>query len=126
MVVRRDPSHLKGSIVPLVTPFHSDGSIDETALTTLIHWQSESGNHGISVTGTTGEPASLPLDEREYVMDIASRAIKGRVSFIPDTGTNNLKETLRLPLCVPSSENQAKPETVLNSYGKSVKKERAQ
>lgn len=96
MVLRRDPSHLKGSIVPLVTPFHSDGSIDENALTTLIHWQIESGSHGISVTGTTGEPASLSLDEREYVMDVACRAIKGRVPFIPGTGTNNLNETLRL------------------------------
>ncbi|QBD77084.1 2,4-dihydroxyhept-2-ene-1,7-dioic acid aldolase [Ktedonosporobacter rubrisoli] len=96
MAHRKDLAQLKGSIVPMVTPFHSDGTIDEATLAKLIHWQIESGSHGISVTGTTGEPASLSLDEREYVMDIASRTIRGRVPFLPATGTNNLNETLRL------------------------------
>jgi len=93
---RRDPSRLRGSIVPMVTPFREDGSIDDRTLVDLIEWQIESGSHGISVTGTTGEPSSLSLEEREHVMEVAARAVAGRVPFVPGTGTNNLDETIRL------------------------------
>ena len=92
----RDVTRLKGSIVPLVTPFRPDGAIDEKALVELIEWQIDSGSHGISVCGTTGEPSALSLEEREQVMELAARTIRGRVPFIPGTGTNNLEETLRL------------------------------
>ncbi len=94
--MRHDPSQLKGSIAPLVTPFTDDGLFDEPAFVDLIRWHIESGSHGISVTGTTGEPSSLSLEEREYVMEVAARTIAGRVPFVPGTGTNNLSETLRL------------------------------
>ncbi|WPD18577.1 2,4-dihydroxyhept-2-ene-1,7-dioic acid aldolase [Thermaerobacter composti] len=92
----RDAARLKGSIVPLVTPFRPDGAIDEKALVDLIEWQIDSGSHGISVCGTTGEPSALSLEEREQVMELAARTIRGRVAFVPGTGTNNLDETLRL------------------------------
>lgn len=93
---RRDPTELRGSIVPVVTPFREDGTFDENAFVDLIEWQIESGSHGISVTGTTGEPSALSIEEREHVMEVAVRVIRGRVPFIPGTGTNNLEETLRL------------------------------
>ena len=96
MTERRDPATMRGSIVPLVTPFTAEGSLDESALERLIEWQIESGSHGISVTGTTGEPSALSLDERERVMEVAARAVAGRVPFVPGTGTNNLDETIRL------------------------------
>ena len=50
-------SKLRGSIVPVVTPFRN-GEFDERAFVDLINWQIASGSHGISVTGTTGEPSS--------------------------------------------------------------------
>jgi 4-hydroxy-tetrahydrodipicolinate synthase len=96
MTERRDPATMRGSIVPLVTPFTADGSFDESALGGLIEWQIDSGSHGISVTGTTGEPSALSLDERERVMEVAARAVAARVPFVPGTGTNNLDETIRL------------------------------
>lgn len=86
----------RGSIVPLVTPFGLDGGIDWIALRRLIRWQIDKGSHGISVTGTTGEPSSLTLDERGLVMAAAADEIGGRVPFLPATGTNNLEETLQL------------------------------
>jgi 4-hydroxy-tetrahydrodipicolinate synthase len=92
----RDPSELKGSIVPLVTPFHDDGSFDEATFKDLIEWQIDSGSHGISVTGTTGEPSSLSLEERAHVLEVAAGAVGGRIPFVPGTGTNNLDETLHL------------------------------
>ncbi|MGH2751277.1 MAG: 2,4-dihydroxyhept-2-ene-1,7-dioic acid aldolase [Actinomycetota bacterium] len=93
---RRDPSEIRGSIVPIVTPFAEDLAFDETRFVDLIEWQIESGSHGISVTGTTGEPSSLSLDEREHVIEVAAKTVADRVPFVPGTGTNNLEETLRL------------------------------
>lgn len=84
-------SHLRGSIVPIPTPFR-DGKVDEAALQNLINWQIENGAHGISVTGTTGEPSSLTSDERMRVHQVAKEAIAGRVPFMPGTGSNNFAE----------------------------------
>jgi len=84
-------SHLRGSIVPIPTPFR-DGKVDEAALGKLINWQIENGAHGISVTGTTGEPSSLTSSERMRVHAVAKEAIAGRVPFMPGTGSNNFAE----------------------------------
>ena len=89
-------TRLRGSIAPMVTPFRTDGSLDEAALVRLINWHLEQGTHGISVTGTTGEPSALTLAERERVMEVAAQAIGGRAPFVPGTGTNNLAETIHL------------------------------
>lgn len=88
--------NLRGSIAPVVTPFHKDGSLDLNTLTNLIDWHIESGSHGISVTGTTGEPSSLTLEERVQVMETAMKAVNGRVPFVPGTGSTNHEETLYL------------------------------
>lgn len=96
MATRRDPSTIRGSIVPLVTPFTEAGTFDEQAFTRLIAWQIEHGSHGLSVTGTTGEPGALSLLEREHVMAVAASTIGGRLPFVPATGTNNFEETLHL------------------------------
>ncbi len=86
---------LRGSIVPLVTPF-KNGELDEAALSGLIEWQIASGSHGLSVTGTTGEPSALSTTERERVIQVAVEAISGRLPLLAGTGSNNLEETLRL------------------------------
>ena len=87
---------LRGSIAPIVTPFTKDHSIDFDAFKKLINWHIESGSHGISVTGTTGEPSSLTIEERKEVMETAVRTIDGRVPFVPGTGSTNHQETLEL------------------------------
>ncbi|MDW8326568.1 MAG: 4-hydroxy-tetrahydrodipicolinate synthase, partial [Anaerolineales bacterium] len=86
---------IRGSIVPLVTPFR-DGALDLDALGRLIEWQIASGSHGISVTGTTGEPGSLSLEERKRVIAAAKEAVGGRVPFVPGTGSTHHVETLEL------------------------------
>ena len=91
-----DVSQLRGSIVPIITPFDGDGRIDEGTLERLIDWQIASGSHGISVTGTTGEPSALSLDERRRMLDLGKNAVDSRVPFVPATGTNNIEETIDL------------------------------
>ncbi|WP_054703609.1 2,4-dihydroxyhept-2-ene-1,7-dioic acid aldolase [Bacillus sp. JCM 19041] len=87
---------LRGSIAPVVTSFKQDESLDLNAFRNLIDWHIESGSHAISVTGTTGEPSSLTVDERVQVMETAARQINGRVPFVPGTGSTNHQETLFL------------------------------
>lgn len=86
---------MKGSLVPVVTPFHR-GQIDEPRFTQLLEWQIESGSHGVVVAGTSGEPSALSLEEREHLVDVAVRTVRRRVPVIAGTGTNNHAETVRL------------------------------
>ncbi|WP_408010606.1 2,4-dihydroxyhept-2-ene-1,7-dioic acid aldolase [Pseudalkalibacillus sp. A8] len=87
---------LRGSIAPIITPFKEDDSLDLDTLKSLIEWHIESGSHGISVTGTTGEPSSLTLEERVQVMETAAKTVNGRIPFVPGTGSTNHQETLYL------------------------------
>ena len=87
---------LRGSICPVITPFTEQGEIDEETFKQLVNWQIESGSHGISVTGTSGEPSSLTVEERKRVMKLAMETIDGRVPFAPGTGSTNHKETMEL------------------------------
>lgn len=96
MKFRSDPQQIRGSVVPVVTPFAADGAVDHVTLARLIDWQLEHGTHGISVGGTTGEPSAQTLEEREAVMTSAARAVGDRVPFVPGTGTPNFEETVRL------------------------------
>jgi len=87
---------LRGSIVPVVTPFNDSLAVDHQALENLIDWQIAEGSHAISVTGTTGEPSSLTTEEREAVFATTIKAVAGRVPVLLGTGSTNLEETLRL------------------------------
>lgn len=89
-------ARLRGSICPVITPFKANGDIDFEKQRDLINYQIDNGSHGISVTGTSGEPSSLTVEERVQVMENAMKAIDGRVPFAPGTGSVNHDETLYL------------------------------
>jgi 4-hydroxy-tetrahydrodipicolinate synthase len=96
MKFRSDPSRIKGSIAPLVTPFLSTGEVDHDSLINLVHWQLSNGTHGISLGGSTGEPSSQTIEERAAAIRTVATAIDDRVPFMPGTGTEKLNETLEL------------------------------
>ena len=96
MRFRGDPSSLRGSIAPVVTPFADDGQLDLAGLRCLIGWQLDSGSHGISLGGSTGEPSAQTPEERIAAMKEAARVIADRVPFLPGTGSARLEETLQL------------------------------
>ena len=77
MIYDEAKKKLRGSICPVITPFTESGVIDEKAFIELINWQIDSGSHGISVTGTSGEPSSLTIAERKRVMGLAKETIDG-------------------------------------------------
>lgn len=93
---RSDPATITGSIAPVVTPFADDGTLDLDSLRGLVRWQIESGSHGISLGGSTGEPSAQTVDERITAMTAAADEIADRVPFLPGTGSTKLDETLRL------------------------------
>jgi 4-hydroxy-tetrahydrodipicolinate synthase len=91
-----NPSAVRGAITPLITPFSDDGTIDLDAIKPLVDWQLQSGTHGISVGGSTGEPTSQTVAERIAVMRATAEAIAGRCPFLPGTGSALMEETLEL------------------------------
>ena len=86
---------MRGSIVPVVTPFKY-GALDLDGLAGLIEWQIESGSHGVSVQGTTGEPSSLTLDERKQVIKTAAEVVNKRVPFVAGSASTNHAESIEL------------------------------
>ncbi|WP_405820494.1 4-hydroxy-tetrahydrodipicolinate synthase [Streptomyces sp. NBC_01390] len=96
MKFRSDPSAIRGSIAPVVTPFTADGAVDHDSLRDLISFQLESGSHGISLGGSTGEPSAQSVTERIAAMRTAVEEIGDRVPFLPGTGSHKLDETMEL------------------------------
>ena len=86
---------LKGSIPPLVTPFKS-GEVDYDAYARLVAQQIEKGSHGVLVNGTTSEPATLTVEERNKLVDVAMGVAGRRVPVVAATGSQSLAESQRL------------------------------
>jgi 4-hydroxy-tetrahydrodipicolinate synthase len=96
MKFRSDPSTIRGSIAPVVTPFAADGAPDLDSLRRLIRWQLANGSHGISLGGSTGEPSAQTIAERAAGIRAAVDEIADAVPFVPGTGSAKLDETLEL------------------------------
>lgn len=89
---------LIGSLVAIVTPMSDDGNIDYSAFKKLIDWHVESGTKGIVVAGTTGESATLTVDEHTALIEAAVAHAAGRVPIIAGTGANSTTEAIELSL----------------------------
>ncbi|MCQ9208448.1 MAG: dihydrodipicolinate synthase family protein, partial [Omnitrophica bacterium] len=85
----------RGSLVAIVTPF-INGRLDEKAFKDLIEFQIKNGTSGIVPCGTTGESATLSLEEHERVVELTVQTVAGRVPVIAGTGSNNTAEAIRL------------------------------
>ena len=83
---------LKGSIPPLITPFHN-GEVDLEGYAGLVNFQVEQGSHGILVNGTTSEPSTLTVEERNRLIDVAMETVAGRIPVVAATGSQSLAET---------------------------------
>lgn len=85
----------QGSIVAIITPF-KNGEIDEETYRTLIEDQIANGTSAIVPCGTTGESATLSIEEHNRVIDIAIDAVNKRVPVIAGTGGNSTREAIEL------------------------------
>ena len=94
---------LQGSLVALVTPLDQSGQVDYASLKNLIDWHISQGTNGIVSVGTTGESATLNINEHINVIDFTVRHVNKRVPVIAGTGANSTEEAIEL-----SSESKLK------------------
>ncbi len=75
-----------GAVVPLVTPFTAQGTLDETALDRLLDAQLAGGVTGVFVLGTTGEGAHVPREFRLRLVEQAVRRVNKRALVYAGVG----------------------------------------
>jgi 4-hydroxy-tetrahydrodipicolinate synthase len=85
-----------GSAVALVTPFDTRGALDTRALKKLVNWHIEQGTNALVPVGTTGEAATLSLEEHRTVIELVVKETAGRIPVIAGTGSNNTEEAIEL------------------------------
>ena len=83
-------------MVALVTPMRADGSLDSDSLNKLVEWHIESGTDAIVAVGTTGESATLTVEEHCGVIRQVVAQVNGRVPVIAGTGANSTSEAIEL------------------------------
>lgn len=83
-----------GMATAIVTPMHTDGSIDYEALGRFVEFQIGSGINGLVVMGTTGENATIEPEDQKKVIAYTVEKAAGRVPVIAGTGTNNTEHVL--------------------------------
>lgn len=87
---------LQGSMVALVTPMLTNGEVDYDKLADLIDWQIEEGTDCLVAVGTTGESATLTVQEHSEVIRFFIKQVAGRVPVIAGTGANSTHEAIAL------------------------------
>jgi 4-hydroxy-tetrahydrodipicolinate synthase len=92
-----------GSMVALVTPMHADGALDLPALRRLVDLHVEQGTRAIVAVGTTGESATLDMDEHCGVIRATVEQVRGRIPVIAGTGANSTREAIELTRCAESA-----------------------
>ena len=87
---------LTGCGTALVTPFNANGSLDEPALRALVDWQIEEGIHFLVPCGSTGEAATMSLDEHRRTVQIVVEQTRGRVPVVGGAGSNDTQKAIAL------------------------------
>jgi len=82
-----------GSIPALITPFRND-RLDEDAFRAFVDWQIEQGSGGLVPCGTTGESATMTIEEHNRVVKICVEQAAGRVPVIAGAGSNDTRIAL--------------------------------
>lgn len=85
----------KGAFTAIVTPF-AKGEVDYERLGELMEFQLSGGISGLVPCGTTGESATLSLEEHHSVLKFVISEVKGRVPIIAGAGSNNTAEAINL------------------------------
>lgn len=86
-------------MVALVTPMREDLSIDDDAFSHLIDFHVREGTDALVIAGTTGESATLEMEEHCQLLQRAMELIDGRVPMIAGTGANSTSEAIALTQC---------------------------
>ena len=85
---------LKGSMVAIVSPMLKGGQLDLQAFNQLVEWHISEGTSAIVVVGTTGESATLSMEEHCDLVSHCVGAVNKRIPIIAGTGSNSTEEAL--------------------------------
>ena len=84
-----------GSLPALITPFRN-GILDEQGFQAFVEWQIAEGSHGLVPCGTTGESATLSMEEHLRVVRLCVEAARRRVPVIAGAGSNSTAHAIDL------------------------------
>ncbi len=86
----------QGSIVALITPMKTDGSIDKKSLHNLVEWHIASSTNALVIAGTTGESPTLDTDEHYDIIETVVKQVAKRIPVIAGTGSNCTQHAVEL------------------------------
>lgn len=84
-----------GSGVAIVTPFTENGTINYSKFEELVEWHIVEGTDAIIVCGTTGESATLPIEEHKKLIELCVQKVNGRIPVIAGAGSNDTMHAIR-------------------------------
>ena len=87
---------ISGAITALATPMKSDGTIDFSSLKNLIEYQISEGINALVSVGTTGESATVDVEEHLEIIKFFIEVTNGRIPIIAGTGANSTQEAITL------------------------------
>ncbi|WP_137886588.1 4-hydroxy-tetrahydrodipicolinate synthase [Pseudomonas sp. 2FE] len=87
---------IAGSMVALVTPMDAQGRLDWDSLSKLVDFHLQEGTNAIVAVGTTGESATLDVNEHIEVIRRVVAQVAGRIPVIAGTGANSTREAVEL------------------------------
>lgn len=83
-------------LTAMVTPFNADGSINYEAGADFADWLLANGSDGLVVEGSTGEAATMDMDEKIKFMKTIVARVNGRAKIVAGAGTNCTASTVDL------------------------------
>lgn len=89
-------TRIGGVMVALATPFGADGAVDEARLREHVDFVLDGGVHGIVPLGSTGEFATMTLEERKRVAEVVIDQAAGRATVAPHTGALSTRDAVEL------------------------------
>ncbi len=117
----------KGSGVAIVTPMHTDETVNYDKLSELIEEQIAGGTDAIIICGTTGESACLTVEEHLDAIRFCVEKTAHRVPVIAGTGSNCTRDAVSMSkeaesygvdglLCVTPYYNKATQKGLIEHY----------
>ena len=91
----------KGCVTAIITPFSNEG-INFTEFEKLIETQIAKGADSVIVCGTTGESATMSLEERKAAIQFVTRIVNKRIPVIAGTGANCTKSAIEMTIFAES------------------------
>ena len=83
-------------LTAMVTPFNADGSVNYENAADLADWLIAHGSNGLVVAGSTGEAATMTVDEKLELFRVVVNRVNKRVPVIAGTGCNCTAETVKM------------------------------